>query len=1012
MSASRPPFPVPADEEERLQDLAAYGIYGTAPEADFDHVARLAAGLFEVPIALINLVGRDDLWIKARVGLDACEVPRGVGICAHAITDDDVLVVPDLAADPRFSGNPLVTGEPHLRFYAGAPLATPGGRKIGTLCILDTEPRPPLTEKERRTLQDLARLVMDRLELRRLAVVEGVAARIAATTSDAIVCADAGGAIISWNKAAETLFGYSRAEAVGRPLALIIPERMRGAHSAGFSRLAGGGEPRLLGRPVEVTARHRSGREIAIELSLAMWRDEAGAMAGAGAIIRDVTERKAREAELRQTRAFLDAVVENLPVTLFVKDAADLSYVLLNKAGEEFLGLPRSDVLGRRDRDIFPAADAERFAAADRGVLGSGEMRSIEERVQTPHGGARTLTTKKVALPGPDGAPRYLLGIAEDVTERRRAEARIAHMALHDALTGLPNRLLLRQRLDEAIAAGKHRGGGGTGRGERGTALLLLDLGRFKAVNDTLGHPAGDELLQAVAGRLRGLAGEGADTAARLGGDEFAVVLGAPRTPGRCAAFAQRAIDALAEPFVVGGQQALVGASVGIAIAPHDGSDPDALLKNADLALRRAKADGRGAYRFFEAEMDARLQARRAVELDLGRALARGEFELHYQPLVRLATREVVGVEALLRWRHPARGFVSPGDFIPLAEETGLIVPLGEWVLREACAEVARWPRRDLKLAVNLSPVQFKRCDVAAAVAAALAASGLPAARLEAEITESLLMEDDGATLAALHRLRAMGVRLAMDDFGTGYSSLGYLRRFPFDKLKIDQSFVREMQQTADCGAIVRAVAGLGATLGMTTTAEGVETEEQAASLEAAGCDEGQGYLFGRPKPAGEIVRDLGLAGTAGAPAAGGGGGTTESTGAGWVAHGARRTGRLAPRTSSRSGTASSGNLGCPPCRPGRVRTAHRSPGRRPAELWRPRSGVLSVVSGEKNQNRQSISGQRIPAMFGHSTGNAPARAPVSAEGSAERGHSPRREHFGTPPHAQVRRVAAREHAS
>ena len=262
------PFPVPADEEERLQDLATYGVYGTAPEADYDHVARLAAGLFEAPIALVNLVGRDHLWIKARVGLDACEVPRGLGFCAHAIIGDDVVVVPDLSADPRFSGNPLVTGEAHLRFYAGAPLATPHGRKIGTLCILDTEPRPPLTEKERRTLQDLARLVMDRLELRRLSVVERVASRIAATTSDAIVCADAKGAIISWNKAAESLFGYSRAEAIGRPLSLVIPEPMRGAHEAGFARLAAGGEPRLLGKPVEVTARRRSGQEIAVELSL------------------------------------------------------------------------------------------------------------------------------------------------------------------------------------------------------------------------------------------------------------------------------------------------------------------------------------------------------------------------------------------------------------------------------------------------------------------------------------------------------------------------------------------------------------------------------------------------------------------------------------------------------------------------------------------------------------------------------------------------------------------------
>ncbi|MBD0274350.1 MAG: PAS domain S-box protein, partial [Acetobacteraceae bacterium] len=356
-TAQQQTYPTPADEGERLRDLAAYDIHGTAPEADYDHVARLAADLFNVPIALVNLVGGDSIWVKARAGLDVCEVPRGVAFCSHAIVGDGPLVVPDLSADPRFAENPLVAGGPRMRFYAGAPLVTPRGHKVGTLCLLDTEPRPALTGEQERTLCDIARLVVDRLELRRLGLVERMAASIVETTSDAVVCADARGAIVSWNKAAEVLFGYSRAEAVGQSLDLIIPERHRGAHGAGFARQCTGGEPRLFGKPVEVPARHRDGREIAIELSLAVWRGCDGRVSGVGAIIRDVTERKARETELAQTRAFLDAVVENLPVTLFVKDARDdLRYALLNKAGEALLGRPRGEVLGKRDADVFPAA--------------------------------------------------------------------------------------------------------------------------------------------------------------------------------------------------------------------------------------------------------------------------------------------------------------------------------------------------------------------------------------------------------------------------------------------------------------------------------------------------------------------------------------------------------------------------------------------------------------------------------------------------------------------------------
>ena len=382
-------------------------------------------------------------------------------------------------------------------------------------------------------------------------------------------------------------------------------------------------------------------------------------------------------------------------------------------------------------------------------------------------------------------------------------------------------------------------------------AVLCLDLDRFKPVNDTLGHPVGDALLRAVAARLLACVREG-DTAARLGGDEFAVLQAGAGQPEAAGALARRLVEALSAPYEVLGHQVVVGASVGVALAPGDGRDPDELLKRADMALYRAKADGRGTFRSFEPGMDARLQARRLLELDLRKALAAGELELHYQPLVDLRTGAVSALEALLRWRHPARGLVPPGEFVPLAEEIGLIVPVGGWVLRRACADAAGWPG-GVRVAVNLSAAQFRGRELVAAVVGALAAAGLAPARLELEITETVLLRDGEATLATLRELRALGVRIAMDDFGTGYSSLGYLRSFPFDKIKIDRCFVRDLGASADCEAIVRAVTGLGGSLGIATTAEGVETEEQLERLRAEGCDEAQGFHLGRPMPAADV---------------------------------------------------------------------------------------------------------------------------------------------------------------
>jgi diguanylate cyclase (GGDEF)-like protein len=430
-----------------------------------------------------------------------------------------------------------------------------------------------------------------------------------------------------------------------------------------------------------------------------------------------------------------------------------------------------------------------------------------------------------------------------DVTEQRRSEAAMAHMAHHDALTGLPNRVQLRAHIEKNFSYVR--------RGET-VAVLGLDLDYFKTINDTLGHPVGDILLRAVSERLQKCVRD-TDLVARTGGDEFSIVQVGVEQPGGASALAQRLVAAMDAPFDLGKHQVVIGTSVGIALAPGDGAEPDELLKNADLALYRAKADGRGMFRFFECEMDAKVQARRILELNLRAAVAAGEFELFYQPIVQLRKNKIVAFEALLRWNHPTRGRVSPDDFIPLAEETGLIVPIGEWVLRQACAEATTWPA-DIRVAVNLSPLQFRSKSLVPVVVSAMAASGLAPNRLELEITESVLLYNNAATLAVLHQLRDLGVRISIDDFGTGYSSLSYLRMFPFDKIKIDKSFIQDLSEKAESIGIIRAITGLGTSFCVTTTAEGVETQAQLDQLEAEGCTEIQGYFYSEPRPAGEIA--------------------------------------------------------------------------------------------------------------------------------------------------------------
>ena len=553
------------------------------------------------------------------------------------------------------------------------------------------------------------------------------------------------------------------------------------------------------------------------------------------ALVSALLDRRAK-GELGRQQVVLDTALENMSQGLCMFDA-DGKIILFNERYAAMLR-PLGDAAHRSSARSTCCGKSRRRAS------GQGDPDQFFARlVDDARGAARTTTRivnrfdrsiRVVNQPMQGGG---WVATFEDITEWLEAQAKISHMARHDALTNLPNRVLFHEQLEQGLRR--------AGANDQ-LAVLCLDLDHFKDINDSLGHPIGDALLKEVGRRLKATVGEH-DTVARLGGDEFAVVQIGRSEEAAARALAGRLVEVISAPYEIDDHQIVIGVSIGISLSPQDGSNPDELLKNADLALYRAKADGRGTYRFFETGMDARAQARRLLEMDMRAALQRDEFQPYYQPIRDVASDRVVAFEALLRWNHPQRGLISPLNFIPLAEETGLIVQLGEFVLHRACADAATWPD-DIGVAVNLSPVQFKNPNLIASVTEALEKSGLAARRLELEITESVLLQNSEATLTTLHDLRAMGVRISLDDFGTGYSSLSYLRSFPFDKIKIDRSFVSELATREDSVAIIRAVTGLGRSLGIVTTAEGVENDAQLELLRREGCTQAQGYLFSMPQ--------------------------------------------------------------------------------------------------------------------------------------------------------------------
>ena len=795
-----------------------------ASSPEYDVIAVIAADRFDIPIALVNIDDGDAVWMKAKVGLDLCSAPKHVAFCSHVLETAQPLIVEDLAADPRFSDHPLVIGELGARFYAGAPLINRAGVAFGTLCIMDRRPRS-FSARERNALMLMAGQVIERVELNELRQRDRAAAVIDKTTTDAFITCDRHGCVNHWNMAAEALLGWPRDEALGQAITFIVPASMREAHTAGFNQLIASGSAQPM-RVVDIPALKRDGSEVHVELTLGVHRE--GGDVTVVSILRDATARRRLEAEREARRALTDAIVENMPAAIYAKDVATDRYIFANRGFKELSGRTREEIVGRTWEEIFPQDDFDAYHSYTARALAAAGPIMIDRTMTRLDGSVRQIEVIKIKSVAPSGQA-ILLGFAKDVTEEKAANQRLSYLAHHDPLTGLLNRVRFGEIIDQSIKLGAT------------PAVICLDLDRFKIVNDLYGHAAGDEVLIEAAHRI---AKASNCPVARLGGDEFAIVVEDYESAGL---IARRTVDALARPFGIRDRGVGIGASAGVAIhRSGEAAGSDLVLRNADLALYRAKNEGRNQWCFFEPAMDDVARERRQVEADLRTALQRGEIHVEYQPLADASTKKIVSFEALARWDHPRLGRIAPAMFIPIAEESGIMPALGRFVLETAIKEAATWSP-ELKIGVNLSPAQMEDDGIVDQIGSILRKHGLSPQRLEVEITEGMLIRDTVRGIRLLTELRELGVSVAMDDFGTGYSSLNYFRTFPFDKVKIDQAFIRDMDNNPQSLAIVQAVIGLGRGLGMPVVAEGVETAEQLARLQMEGCDIVQGYHIGRP---------------------------------------------------------------------------------------------------------------------------------------------------------------------
>lgn len=842
------------DEGQRLRRLDSYQISRTPPEKAFDDIVASLADAFDAPIAFICATEEHCHWFKARIGIDIEEVPRSISFCDHTIKESGILVVPDATLDDRFSHSPMVTGSNQIRFYAGITLRDADGFALGTLAVADTVSRQ-VTQKQTLSLERMARIALDAMEFKKsqLSLQKKISTteiarqhavsyhmelrQVIDCLPEAIVLMDANEKIILWNNNYTRMFPDTAS--VLKP-GVSYESVLRNAIRNGtyYEAETSAEEEAIL--KFRLTQNAQLGVATDLNFHDGRWirYDQHQTPDGKKICVRtDITEDRMAADSFR-------LLFDNNPIPMFVYDQSNLSYLDVNQAALDHYGYTRDEFLKMTHVDIRPPRDRQKLIEH----LGNWTGISLGEDdwVHLKADGSE-VTMNIFARPLTYYGIKAVLVAAVDVTERRRSEARVRYLADYDSLTDLPNRRHFLELLEGAFPKNT--------KNHYYTAIILLDIDEFKSVNDTLGHQAGDQLLIEVAIRIGSCVGDHG-VVARLGGDEFAVLLPMLVDIEEAHLAAAQLLAVFAKPIRVLEQDILVGVSLGISFSVDETIAASALLMNADLALYQAKSDGRGVCRAYEPQMSLKMLMHRELEQDLRQALARNKLTIHYQPLLDLMTGFEVGFEALIRWDHPEKGMVSPATFIPIAESSGLIMPIGKWVLDQACVQAMSW-RENLTVAVNISPVQFKSSALVKTVANALTTSGLPAYRLELEITESNLLENSSETLAVLKSLKDLGVVIALDDFGTGYSGLGYLNSFPIDKIKIDRSFIRDLGKKTKSDELVRAAIAIGQNLGITTLAEGIETQMQLDLLRSMGCQQGQGFLFSRAIPATEIPETL-----------------------------------------------------------------------------------------------------------------------------------------------------------
>ncbi len=713
-----------ANEPERLKALASYGLDQEQMLQSLDPVVHIAARMFDMPVAAVNMIGSDHVFFAASVGVGEVDMRRDVSFCAHAITQREVMVVPDATLDERFFDNPLVTGDANLRFYAGVPLFSPNGLALGALCVIDDRPHTDFSQEDQQRLQELAKMASDRLELRRIEVSSDRTRppfeEYAGSSSTPVIWFDEHLQIIEWNHAAATAHGYQLRDRRALQFDLLLSEPERAKFRDLIVQAIEAGSLEHINFPEEINGLRYDGSEFRFGFSLFGWRD----------------------------------------------------------------------------------ANHMKFEA-----------------------------------------------ILKDLTSQQHEEEQLRLQANIDGLTGLANRGKFYRNVESILINAAP------------ATVLMIDLDGFKDVNDTLGHTLGDDILREVARRLQQLAHRD-DLVARIGGDEFAILLTNVTDSTTAVQRAEAIVRAIARPIAIDGKEVRVAASCGVALAPMQAQEALELVSNADLALFKAKSGGRGRVFLFVPALRMEAMARRRYGLELHRAVDRGEFVLFYQPQINLFDGSITGAEALIRWRHPERGILSPAAFLPALEGGPLASTVGSWILNEACAQAAYWRRSGaprFRIGVNLSSAQFRVGDLAAEVKEVLAHHGLPAEALELEVTENIVLDNDDIVLEVLHRLHEQGVGIAFDDFGTGYASLSLLKSYPLSRIKIDQSFVRGLLTSKRDASVIRAILDMAKSFDLETIAEGIETEAEYNYLRNEKCDEGQGYLFGKPMPAPQFELLLGI---------------------------------------------------------------------------------------------------------------------------------------------------------